>query len=321
VLAYSTISQIGYMFLALGVGAWSAGIFHLVTHAFFKSLLFLGAGAVLTATHHERNMMRLGGLRRELPLTFWTFLVGASSLAALPLVTGGFYSKEMILSSAWFSPRGSVLFWLGGVVGALVTGIYAFRMVFLTFFGEAKTQVSRKPGAVMSIPLVVLAIGAVGVGFIQTPATLWGNKMLSDFLGTVLPALSVAHRGITTELSLEIVASIASVLGIVVAILFYYTRPERAEKIAASAAGGTLHQYWLAGWGFDYVYDTVLVRPFVWIARMNRDDVLDLFFHATAWLNRVAHYGLSLTQTGRLRQYASGIALGALIALWIVVFS
>src|SRR5205814_1532287 len=138
VLAYSTISQIGYMFLALGVGAWSAAMFHFMTHAFFKALLFLGAGAVSLSLHHEHNIFKMGGLRRQLPITFWTFLIGAASLAALPLVTAGFYSKDLILAEAWTSPQGSFWLWLGGLVGALLTAIYTFRLVFVTFFGEAK---------------------------------------------------------------------------------------------------------------------------------------------------------------------------------------
>ncbi len=143
VLAYSTISQIGYMFLALGVGAWSAAIFHFMTHAFFKALLFLGAGVVILGLHHEHDMFKMGGLRKQLPLTFWTFLVASASLAAVPLVTAGFYSKDLILFEAWSSTAGSPWLWAAGLVGALLTSIYTFRMVFLTFFGQAHQQVGR----------------------------------------------------------------------------------------------------------------------------------------------------------------------------------
>ncbi len=123
VLAYSTISQIGYMFLALGVGAWSAAIFHFMTHAFFKALLFLAAGVVITSLHDEHNMFKMGGLRKELPLTFWTFLIGAASLSALPLVTAGFYSKDLILWAAYSSPQGSMALWAAGLIGALLTAL------------------------------------------------------------------------------------------------------------------------------------------------------------------------------------------------------
>ena len=156
VLAYSTISQIGYMFLALGVGAWSAAIFHFMTHAFFKALLFLGAGVVIAGLGGEHDIHRMGGLRRELPVTFWTFLIGAASLAALPLVTAGFYSKDLILFAAWTSEQGSFWLWAAGIAGAFLTGLYAFRLVFLVFFGKAATPVDERPGAAITIPLVVL---------------------------------------------------------------------------------------------------------------------------------------------------------------------
>ncbi len=321
VLAYSTISQIGYMFLALGVGAWSAGIFHFASHAFFKSLLFLGAGAILYSAGHERNMMKLGGLRKKLPVTFWTFLIGASSLAAVPLITGGFYSKEMILGATWSSPLGSKWLWFAGFLGTIITGIYAFRMVILTFFGRVKTSVTRKPGLVMAIPLVVLAVGSIGVGFLQMPENLGGNSMVSTFLKSVLPPLPEKHTGISAEAALEIVEAVGCLAGIFIAILIYYVRPSTAENITEHSLTGALHRFWFAGWGFDYLYDRVLVRPFVHIAQLNRNDVVDLIYQAIAWLNREAHYGLSFTQTGRLWQYAAGIVLGIIIAVSIVVFS
>ena len=149
VLAYSTISQIGYMFLALGVGAYAAGIFHLVTHAFFKALLFMASGAVIVALHHEQDMFKMGGLRKKLPVVFWTFLIGSMSLASLPLISSGFYSKDLILWSAFASEKGSKVLWLAGFAGAFITGIYTFRMVIMTFFGEEKTHVHKKPGWVM----------------------------------------------------------------------------------------------------------------------------------------------------------------------------
>ena len=149
VLAYSTISQIGYMFLALGVGAWSAAMFHFLTHAFFKSLLFLGAGAVILSAHHEQNMFKLGGLRHELPLVFWTFLAGAACLSALPLVTAGFYSKDVILWHVWSSPKGGALLWLGGMVGAFVTAVYSFPRGVPHLFRRSEYQrnwKTRVPG-------------------------------------------------------------------------------------------------------------------------------------------------------------------------------
>ncbi|HOK48459.1 MAG TPA: NADH-quinone oxidoreductase subunit L, partial [Bryobacteraceae bacterium] len=138
VLAYSTISQIGYMFLALGVGAWASAIFHFMTHAFFKALLFMAAGVVINALHHEHNMFRMGGLRRRLPIAFWTFTIGGASLAGLPLITAGFYSKDRIIWDAWVSEGGGAGLWLAAILGVFLTSLYIFRAVFLVFFGEAR---------------------------------------------------------------------------------------------------------------------------------------------------------------------------------------
>src|SRR6185312_7725261 len=172
ILAYSTISQIGYMFLALGVGAWSAAIFHFMTHAFFKSLLFLGAGVVILELHEEHDMFKMGGLWRELPVVFWTFLIGSASLAAVPIVTAGFYSKDLILFDAWSSAAGGPWLWLAGLVGALLTSLYTFRMVFLTFFGDLQGRPAGHGGWRMEGPLVVLAVLAIVAGFVELPPTL-----------------------------------------------------------------------------------------------------------------------------------------------------
>src|SRR5437868_2508871 len=157
ILAYSTVSQIGYMFLALGVGAWGAAIFHFMTHAFFKALLFLGAGIIIESLHHEHSVFKMGGLRKELPVIFWTFIIGGCSLAGLPLITAGFYSKGLIIWGARVSDKGSATLWLLAVFGVLLTSIYTFRLIFLVFFGEPKTHVSKKPGLAMTVPCVILA--------------------------------------------------------------------------------------------------------------------------------------------------------------------
>src|SRR5574338_539649 len=175
VLAYSTISQIGYMFLALGVGAWSAAIFHFMTHAFFKALLFLGAGVVIIELHEEHDMFKMGGLRRELRVVFWTFLIGSASLAAVPIVTAGFYSKDLILFDAWSSAAGGPSLWLAGLVGALLTSLYTFRMVFLTFFGDLQQRPAGRAGWRMNLPLIVLAVLAIVAGAVELPPTL-GDK-------------------------------------------------------------------------------------------------------------------------------------------------
>src|SRR5690606_1919705 len=172
---------------ALGVGAWSAAVFHFMIHAFFKALLFLGAGAVILALHHEQNMFRMGGLRRKLPLIFWTYLIGSASLAALPLITAGFYSKDQILWYAWSLDRGGFLLWLGGVAGAFLTAVYTFRMIFLTFYGTEKTHVHYHPGALINVPLVVLAFLSLFGGFIDLPHNMGHVNFFSGFMSQALP--------------------------------------------------------------------------------------------------------------------------------------
>jgi NADH-quinone oxidoreductase subunit L len=157
VLAYSTMSQIGYMFLALGVGAWSAAVFHFMIHAFFKALLFLGAGAIIMVLHHEHNMFKMGGLYKKLPMIFWPFLIASASLAALPLISAGFYSKDLILWETFASTAGGTQLWFLGYVGAFITALYTARMVFVTFFGPTGIEPTQRPGLRITLPLVVLA--------------------------------------------------------------------------------------------------------------------------------------------------------------------
>jgi NADH-quinone oxidoreductase subunit L len=319
VLAYSTISQVGYMFLALGVGAWPAAIFHFMTHAFFKALLFLSAGAVILALDHEHDMFRMGGLRKDLPVTFWTFLAGSASLSALPLVTAGFYSKDLILWNSLSSVNGSPWFWAAGLAGALLTSIYTFRMVFLTFFGRAKGKVRRKPGTVMRIPLVVLAVLSVIGGFVELPRTLGDLPLFSGFLNTVLPPAKTLHEGLPGEGMLQIVASAVSLIGVYIAYLLFLRNPLRVERFSAHPAGKALHRLWFAGWGFDRLYEKVFVKPLFWFARINKDDFVDLVYGGVAWYNRFFHDALSLTQSGKVRWYAMGITLGAVITIGIAV--
>ena len=320
VLAYSTISQVGYMFLALGVGAWSAAIFHLVTHAFFKALLFLGAGVVILAQHHEHDMFKMGGLRKRLPLTFWAFLIGAASLSALPLVTAGFYSKDLILWHAWSSPIGGKGLWAAGFLGAFITSIYAFRMVFITFFGEAKIEISSQPRARMAIPLIVLAILSIVGGFVELPETLGNLPLFSNFMQNVFPGESVKHAGAASELMLQIIASAASLAGVFIAYALFIGRPQYAESLSRTPAGSVVERFWFSGWGFDWLYDILFVRPFIWLIQINRDDFIDLIYTGIAAISRILHTVLSATQTGNIRWYAMGIAAGAVVFLGIVVF-
>jgi NADH-quinone oxidoreductase subunit L len=320
VLAYSTISQIGYMFLALGVGAWAAGIFHFMIHAFFKALLFLGAGSVILAMHHEHDMFKMGGLRKQLPVTFWTFLIGSGALSAVPLITAGFYSKDLIIWEAYSSTNGSVWLWAAALIGAFLTSMYTFRMVFVTFFGRAKAQAARRPGLPMKIPMIVLAILSLGAGFLELPSTLGNVPLFSDFLHSALPATTIVPAKASLEGIFEIISGLVSLFGIYLIYLFIMRRRSLTEGMVSSPAGGALHHFWFVGWGFDWLYGTLFVRPYSWLAQVNRDDVFDLFYTGIAWLTQVFHRALSLTQTGQVRRYAMGIAVGAIITIALAVF-
>jgi NADH-quinone oxidoreductase subunit L len=319
VLAYSTISQIGYMFLALGAGAWSAAIFHFMTHAFFKSLLFLGAGAVILALRDEHNMFKMGGLRREMPLTFWTFLIASCSLCGLPLVTAGFYSKDMILSAAWGARWGGAWLCAAGMAGVLLTAAYTFRMVFLTFFGPMRGRPDRKPGLRMSIPLAVLAALSVVGGCVELPHYLGGAPIFSNFLQSVFPERPVATP-LRIEVAFMVLAALLLLLGVCLAYVSVLAMPGWSARLVKTRAGGALRRFWLAGWGFDALYDRLFVRPFVRAAEINRRDFADSIFTGVAEANVRLHRALSRTETGVLRWYAMGIVLGAIITILIAVF-
>ena len=323
-LAYSTISQIGYMFLALGVGAWSAAIFHFMTHAFFKALLFLAAGSVILSLHHEHNMFKMRGLYRMLPTTFWTFVIGAASLAALPLVTAGFYSKDLILFQAWASAQGSPWLWAAGFVGAFITALYAFRVVVLTFFGEPSDHVRAsaplaRPGPAIRLPLIILAVLSIVAGFVELPHTLGGATLFSDLLGTALPAAPLREVGMATELWLQIAAAVAVLAGALLAYVLFHRRLESVRGWRSNPLGDALHRLTFSGWGFDWLYERLFVRPYNWAARANEGDVVDRLFTGIAGLGLWLHRLLSLTQTGRVRWYVLGLAAGAAILLTVVL--
>jgi NADH-quinone oxidoreductase subunit L len=315
VLAYSTISQIGYMFLALGVGAWTAGIFHFMIHAFFKALLFLSAGAIIMALHHEQNMFRMGGLRRLLPVVYWTFLIGAASLAALPLVTAGFYSKDQILWYALAGERGNIFLYLAGLLGAFITALYTFRMVFLTFYGEAKTPVGHPPDKRITVPLMILAALSLVGGFIELPHNFGHVTLFSDFLRPVLPALPIRESFAVSEGLIQVLAACFSLLGLYLAYLFFRRQPALLNRLEQSRSAMTLHRFWFSGWGFDKLYDTLIVWPFVFLATVNKNDVIDAFYSGLAALARGLNRGLVHTQNGILRWYMMGIVVGALLVI------
>jgi NADH-quinone oxidoreductase subunit L len=315
VLAYSTISQIGYMFLALGVGAFSAAMFHFFTHAFFKALLFLGAGAVIHSLHGEQDMSRMGGLRRLLPDTFWTFLIGAASLSALPLVTAGFYSKDLILWEAYSSSAGSPWLWLGGVIGAFLTGLYTFRMVFLTFFGKPNSHVEHRPTWRMEVPLAILAVLSIIAGFVEIPPNLGDVRFFSNLLHPVLPEIQATRGGAGAEALLALIAGVVSLAGIGLAYLLFQRRRPAVDSLARNPVG----HFWLSGWGFDWLYNRLFVWPYTWLAKIDKDDIVDSLYDGIAWLARGFNRTLSITQTGLARWYVLAFAIGAVILIGMVV--
>ncbi len=319
VLAYSTISQIGYMFLALGVGAWSAAILHFATHAFFKALLFLGAGVVIVEMHEEHDMFKMGGLRRELPIAFWTFLVGSASLAAVPLVTAGFYSKDLILFDAWSSASGGPWLWLAGLVGALLTSLYTFRMVFLTFFGDLQHRPAGCAGWQMNLPLIMLAVLAIVAGFVELPPTLGDKPFFTAFLLPVLPAVTGVPARAADLVRLELIAGVVSLGGIYIAWVLFLRRRATVTAIMRQPVLRMVHRFWFAGWGFDWVYDHVFVRPLVWFAAVDKHDAIDRIYDGLAWTSRAAWRALASTETGRVRWYAAGLTVGALVITSIVI--
>ncbi len=313
VLAYSTISQIGYMFLALGVGAWSAGIFHFMVHAFFKALLFLAGGAVIMALHHEQDMFKMGGLRKKLPVIFWTFLIGSASLCALPLVTAGFYSKDSILWFAWSAQGGNVWLWAAGFAGAFLTSIYTFRMVFITFFGEEKTHVHYNPGKLMTVPLVILAILTTIAGFIQLPENFGHVTLFSNLIERTLPETLLKSTE-THEWIFQLLSAIVSLLGIYIAYLFFLKKPVVEYKPTS------VQEFFLSGWQFDKLYNAMFVKPFVWIANANKTDAIDEFFDGIGNIVKRISNAVALTQNGRINWYLTGIVTGLILTLTLMLF-
>ena len=313
ILAYSTISQIGYMCLALGVGAWQAAMFHFFTHAFFKALLFLGAGVIINAVDDEHSIFRMGGLRKELPVAFWTFLAGGCALAGLPFITAGFFSKDLIIWQAWSAPGGHPTLWIAGMLGAGLTSLYTFRLIFRVFFGPLGTPVTKRPGYAMKVPLVILAVLAVVGGYLKGP--------LFAFLHSALPSTIEAHVGSLTETGSEAIAGLLFLAGLYLAYLFHLKKRSLSDALVANPIGRALDQWWFAGWGFDWIYDKVFVQPFIWAANVNKSDFVDAFYTGVGRVAETSYQWLSSTETGRVRWYAAAMAAGsalfvAIVLLW-----
>ena len=304
ILAYSTISQIGYMFLALGVGAWSAAIFHLLTHAFFKALLFLAAGAIIFCFHHEHNIFKMGGLRKSMPLAFWSFMIGSAALSALPF-TSGFYSKHEILLAAF---EASPVLWMAGCLGALITGIYSFRLVFVVFFGTRSQAVEKGLDWRMNAPLVLLGILALFGGLLQIP------------LDSVFPVLFNPDPDHTFN-PVSAITVAAPFLGLLIAVLFYLTGTFSAQRLTNYGWVSLIKQFFFSGWGIDAFYDWLFVCPFKTLCKLNKNDAVDSLYLGIAWLSRGLHRIISTSQTGRVRWYASSLALGTGVIIAIGLLS
>ncbi len=334
VLAYSTMSQIGYMFLALGVGAWSGAIFHLVTHSFFKSLLFLSAGVVILAMNHEHNIFAMGGLARKTPFTFATFLLGALALTALPPTTAGFASKDLILSRVWESGNGGRILWALGVLGVFVTSAYTFRLLFTVFGGKpreapeaghashggagkaglADGKNGRQAGLIMGIPLGILAILCIVGGFLDFPRTLGGAPFLTRFLETALPAPQ-GETPLATDSFLQIVSMAASLLGLPVGLVLSRRAVGAAARGRVGVTGSAFVRYFFRGMGFDWLYDRLFVRPFVWLWKLDERDVADRISDGVGGLSMLLSRMFRWTQNGRVRWYAAGVACGAVLVI------
>jgi NADH-quinone oxidoreductase subunit L len=272
VLAYSTVSQLGYMFVAAGCGSYSAAIFHLGTHAFFKALLFLGAGAVILAMHHEQDMEKMGGLRRRIPRTHWTFLIGTLAIAGFPPLSG-FFSKDEILVAAYASHvPGHQWLYAIGLVTAGITAFYMFRLHFRIFWGKSRVphdvrEHMEDPPNTVIIPLYALAVGAALAGFAGLPQV-WGDLMgvvnsnsLANFLAPVFPAGAAHHIEHSTEMWLAAMAVATAAAGTFLAWWLYVHRPAWPDKLAGKLSG--LHRLLTEKYYVDEIYDATIVRPLV----------------------------------------------------------
>ena len=336
VLAYSTVSQLGYMFLACGVGAFGAGIFHLMTHAFFKGLLFLAAGSVIHAMGGEQDMRKMGGLRKKIPVTFWTMFMATLAIAGAPGFSG-FFSKDEILDEALrVNP---VLGWLG-ILTAGLTSFYMFRLLFLTFFGvqrydEHQVHVHESPKN-MTVPLVVLAVLSVCGGWMAAPQLIGGVNYFQRFLAPALNAPLVYIDtvtnipGVNGEMAGILAALlgapvIAGLLGFLLAWWFYIKSPEAPKKLADSLS--PLYKLFSGKYFIDELYQAAIVRPLVWISdkvlwHAVDERAIDGTVNGVAFVSRETGDRLRRANTGNIRSYATWIVLGVLVftslLLWMV---
>jgi NADH-quinone oxidoreductase subunit L len=313
VLAYSTVSQLGYMFAGVGVAAYSAGIFHVFTHAFFKALLFLGAGSVIYAMHHEQNIWKMGGLKNKLPKTYWTMLIGALALSGCPPFSG-FFSKDEILFSAYANGHKGI--WMVGVLVAGMTAYYTFRMIFVVFHGEPRNKSSydhaHEAPPVMTVPLIILAVGALLAGLLNMPALFGGNQLVSHWL-----APSVLDHHPHAEASTEWMAMGASVLAFVIGISIAFMKFAKGAEVPVFSgfAKFAYHKFYI-----DELYNALFVQPYKTIGAIIWEhfdpEVTDGPRRATVWIYGMAGSAFKVIQTGYVRVYAIYMVIGiSLISL------
>ena len=309
VVAYSTMSQLGYMMMGCGLGAYAAGMYHLLTHGAFKALLFLGCGSVLIALHHEQDMRRMGGLKDRLPITYWTFVIGSLALAGFPF-TAGFFSKDEILVSAWAAgPLGQILA-VFGLFTALLTAFYSFRLVFVTFWGPSHVDKHHdahvhEPSPTMTVPLLILAVMSIAAGYFGIP----------EFLSPVFEHEGSAHDSEGTMIML--LATAMGILGIAGAYYAYVLHPSLPDRWAQQWR--TAYEWSLHKWYVDEAYDRSIVRPtFTAAAELwSRIDVAIIDGAVNGIARAIAWGGwlLRLVQSGQTQHYALGMALGAVAIL------
>jgi NADH-quinone oxidoreductase subunit L len=327
IIAYSTVSQLGYMFLACGVGAYGAGIFHLYTHAYFKALLFLGAGSVMHAMAGELDIQKMGGLKKYMPVTYITFLIASLSIAGVPGLAG-FFSKDEILWLAYNHGTTGKIVWIIGTIVAALTAFYSFRIVFLAFHGnfrgthEQLHHLHESP-KVMTIPLIILAIGAIIAGYIGIPEALGGNNWIAHFFEPVLghPHIEGTH---SEEFMVMGISVLVALTGIFLSWVFYSLKPEIPITLATLFKG--LYKVLWNKYYVDELYDFIVVRPAKWIANnimvtITDGKIIEGIVNGVPEAIRNLGDRLRKLQSGFLQHYAISMAFGLFLILTLILIA
>jgi NADH-quinone oxidoreductase subunit L len=320
ILAYSTMSQVGYMFLALGVGAWSAAIYHFMVHALFKSAMFLCAGVLIMGLDGEHDIFKMGGLRKVFPNTFRAFVLAALVLAAIPPFSITYNSKDVILNSVWSCGYGSRPLWTAGAVGAFITAAYTFRLLFVVFFGQAKVKPGEKSSLIMIVPLTILAFLAAISGIPELLSSLFGVKGVYGFLYTALPQVAVRNSLEGREWLMQIFYAAVSLAAMGLTYVIYCHPSRAVEAFSRTFIAANLHGLLRMGWAFEWLYDKVFVRPYIYIARINRRDFIDRIYDGLMNLFEYVNRLFSMMVNGRLRWYVTCIVIGSIIIIGIIIF-